>query len=212
MLDGFQSKDDESEATSLDDRSRQIIIAHRAAVIDQANVKSVSGTAGLYTRPSVAPAVSVIVAGSPVERRHRPALLRLTVAANTCEAPSVLSPTPELWNWVLLRAKRRLQLFPIFPHPPSSASRISSTTYRASRERDLNPRDNSAPLRSSSLSAPDLSLSRYLETFLRRLSRLSFAIFFSSIRLSTFTENRARIFLQRSKRVLSHAVSSLETR
>lgn len=58
----------------------------------------------MFTQPSLAPAVSVIVAGSPVERRHCPALL---FTANTCKGclPS--------WNWVSLPHAReaRLQLF-----------------------------------------------------------------------------------------------------
>jgi len=61
-----------------------------------------------HARPSVAPAVS-IVAGSPVERRHCPALSLLT-AVNTCKASS--------WAGTgSCPTQSAASIMPIFPHP-----------------------------------------------------------------------------------------------
>lgn len=74
----------------------------------------------MCTRPSFAPAVSIIVAGSPVERRHCPALLLFT--ADTCKASSWAGTgsSPRAWS--------AASIIPIFPHPPS-VSRLSLTWH-----------------------------------------------------------------------------------
>ena len=83
--------------------------------------------------PSVAPAMSAIVAGSPVERRHCPALSLLT-AVDTCKASS----------WAGTRSCPTLSaasIMPIFPHP-LSASRLADVSPMISQRQARGPRRN----------------------------------------------------------------------
>lgn len=81
--------------------------------------------------PSVAPAMSAIVAGSPVERRHCPALSLLT-AVDTCKASS----------WAGTRScptRSAASIMPIFPHP---LSRLVDVSPMISQRRARGPQRN----------------------------------------------------------------------